>query len=177
MMLIRLLLVGICVAGYLFVWVRAKVIGSESARHTKKTYVQTVVAAGVIFGTLPLMYIAAGFFPSHVFKEAFGFSPTSDVVELSGYRDSLGDCEVIFLRFRASQTTVNQIVRGKFATIDRASFGDGTGIEGTPPKYWRPFDTHPTQFYRLIENYQSLSSALLCYDEESRVVHFSSWSK
>ena len=170
-------LVGVaCLVGWLLLWAYAKLTGSESAVRLRKVLVTAAAAVAIVSGILVASEIILGRVPSRVFNQSFGFEPTPDVTELQGYSFGLFDSGEAYLRFRASQDTINRIVKSKFRPSSKESFGNGTSGEGErPPEYWKPFETQPSQFYESnkLEMGYSQSRALLCYDDKTGTAHFS----
>lgn len=82
----------------------------------RQAFVKALAVIVIVFGlsvVISVVDIALDLLvPSHVFVKSFGFSPTSDVTQLKGYRSAiLGDGGVSILEFRASSKTVAKIVK------------------------------------------------------------------
>lgn len=75
--------------------------------------------------------------PAAVFKGSFGFAPPPDVMSLQSSHWFLGDSGIVYLRFKASPSTVQRITSQGLRP--RASGSPyPTFTNSTPPDWWRP---------------------------------------
>lgn len=150
-----------------------------AAAAVSKVLPVAVAAVAVPVALLVVINFARDFFPGHVFKSSFGFAAPPDVVDLQGRRFYLGDGGDAYLRFRASKTTVDQIVAGRFDEVP----GDGNRCNqifaaGQLPRDWQPPTGEAVHCFRSLDRKDgfgsgfSSNSASLIYDPRNGTVYY-----
>jgi hypothetical protein len=159
-------------AGYLLL----ALLGKRFPTATRLKDVLVAGAAAVVITVALILGItfALNLIPGHVFRSSFGFSPTSDVLDLRGRKFTFGDSGDTYLRFRASKETVNRILDSRFLELRQDEIrGYGFPWKDSAPSYWQPPNGASVHFFHATQFDDSFgSSEAFLNDESTGSVHF-----
>jgi hypothetical protein len=101
----------------------------------------------------------------------FGIPASADVTNINCRQVVVGDSGISWLRFQASSSTVDSLLR-RFRPSNREEFMAST--KGAIPEWWNPQATSLVAYYR-AEHWRKdfhYSDAFLAHDQAKRLVYF-----